>query len=196
MTSVVKLGGSLADDPLLKDWLATLAECGSGRMVIVPGGGPFADQVREAQRRWRFGEATAHRMAILAMDQYGQMLAGIRPELTLAASIEAISAALAANRVAIWLPARMTLEDGTIEASWDVTSDSLAAWLAKEIGATRLVLVKSRVAPDLVADLDRLVQHGIVDKAFPAFARAARITVSLVGKADFAKFPNSERRTA
>ena len=39
---VVKLGGSLSGAPELKAWLAALAGA-AGRVVLVPGGGPFAD---------------------------------------------------------------------------------------------------------------------------------------------------------
>ncbi|MFA7096705.1 MAG: aspartate kinase, partial [Gammaproteobacteria bacterium] len=39
---IVKLGGSLAQNPALKDWLEVLARDGAGRVVVVPGGGPSA----------------------------------------------------------------------------------------------------------------------------------------------------------
>jgi hypothetical protein len=47
------------------------------------------------------------------------------------------------DRSAIWLPWRMIGRDESIEASWDVTSDSLALILAIRLQARRLVLVKS-----------------------------------------------------
>ena len=43
---VVKIGGSLSHDPMLRKWLVELCEVGGGRVVIVPGGGDFADKVR------------------------------------------------------------------------------------------------------------------------------------------------------
>ena len=61
---VVKLGGSLAYSPELPHWLSALAHTDA---VIVPGGGPFADTVRDAQQIWRFDDATAHAMALLAI---------------------------------------------------------------------------------------------------------------------------------
>src|SRR3546814_1733087 len=82
---VVKLGGSLAGGPELTGWLDALA-AGGGSIVLVPGGGPFADAVRTMQRRWSFGDATAHHLALLAMEQYGLMLAGLQPVLRPAAS--------------------------------------------------------------------------------------------------------------
>jgi aspartokinase-like uncharacterized kinase len=52
---VVKLGGSFAFSKHLRDWIETLAAC-AGRVVIVPGGGPFADAVRLAQPRMGFDD--------------------------------------------------------------------------------------------------------------------------------------------
>ncbi|MCG8046554.1 MAG: hypothetical protein N0C89_17320 [Candidatus Thiodiazotropha endolucinida] len=72
---VVKLGGSLFNSADLRDWLAVLAKAGS--LVIVPGGGPFADQVRLAQRLWQIDDSSAHLMALLAMEQFGRMLCGL-----------------------------------------------------------------------------------------------------------------------
>ncbi len=80
-TWVFKIGGSLHANPQLRGWLGTLAVHGAGRVVIVPGGGPFADAVRAVQARWGFPDADAHFMALQAMDQYGRMLVAIEPRL-------------------------------------------------------------------------------------------------------------------
>jgi aspartokinase-like uncharacterized kinase len=66
---VVKLGGSLFGSDHLGSWLSLLAKVGS--LVVVPGCGPFADQVRQAQHRWGFDDSTAHIMALLAMSRRG-----------------------------------------------------------------------------------------------------------------------------
>ncbi len=78
--SIVKLGGSLARSERLTAWLDSLAEA-AGEVVVVPGGGPFAERVREMQQRWRFDDPTAHHLALLAMEQFGRMLAVLRPGL-------------------------------------------------------------------------------------------------------------------
>ena len=70
---IVKLGGSLAFSEVLIDWLRALASC-AGHVVIVPGGGPFADAVRVTQHRMGFDDRTAHHIALLAMEQYGRAL--------------------------------------------------------------------------------------------------------------------------
>ena len=71
---VVKIGGSLSRDPLLKRWLSELCDFGGGRVLIVPGGGGFADQVREHQAVWEFDDVAAHNMAVLAMAQHALLM--------------------------------------------------------------------------------------------------------------------------
>ncbi|PZP61719.1 MAG: hypothetical protein DI596_04700 [Azospira oryzae] len=179
---VVKLGGSLAGEAVLRDWLEMLAGYGGGQVVIVPGGGPFADQVREAQDGWRFDDGTAHRMALLAMEQYGLMLTGICPELVPADSRQELLGALRAGRVAVWLPTKMALAADEIPHSWDVTSDSLAAWLANHVSAERLVLVKPFAPAQLEIEAEEMSRRGMVDRAFPAFVRSGCFQTLVLGK--------------
>jgi aspartokinase-like uncharacterized kinase len=102
---VVKIGGSLEQAPELRNWLDMLIEDGAGKVVVVPGGGLFADAVREAQARWKFDDGTAHRMAILAMEQYGCLLAALEPRLFPAATLPVIRQALANRLTVLWQPA-------------------------------------------------------------------------------------------
>jgi len=134
---VVKLGGSFAYSTRLHDWIETLAAC-AGRVVVVPGGGPFADAVRAAQQKMHFDDRAAHHMAILAMEQFGRALISLNDRLTPTETAAAIHENLAVGFVPVWMPARMVLDYSAISPSWDVTSDSLAAWLAGRIGAEQV----------------------------------------------------------
>ncbi|MBS0545613.1 MAG: aspartate kinase [Proteobacteria bacterium] len=183
MTRIVKLGGSLARDPLLAQWLQLLAVQGGGRVVIVPGGGPFADTAREAQATWQLNDVAAHNMAVLGMAQFGCMLQGLCPALVTARSVGEVERALRMGRVAIWLPFELLRDEPDELTSWDVTSDSLSLWLAGRLGAAHVVLVKSCEIPT-VQDWDMLAAAGIVDRRFPALARVARCTVELVARGD------------
>lgn len=166
--TIVKLGGSLAGSARLAGWLDALAACG-GRAIIVPGGGPFADAVRAAQTTMSFDDAAAHAMALLGMEQFGQALASLRPGFHIAASVGAIRRVLRDGNVPVWGPAAMVLRTKDVPASWDVTSDSLAAWLAGRLSAKRLLLVKhGRVLESPAAAVD-LAAAGVVDAAFPRF---------------------------
>lgn len=167
---VAKLGGSLADSPYLQAWLDALAEHGAGRVVVVPGGGPFADAVRSLQARRRFDDASAHAMAVLAMQQYGWMLRGLCPRLVLEADVDRLRERLAEGHCVVWLPELLQLDAAGVPASWDVTSDSLAAWLAGRIGAGDLLMVKS-VAVAADASLDTLQAEGVIDPAFAGYCR-------------------------
>lgn len=161
---VVKIGGSLGKDSRLKTWLKLLSQCAGRKVVVVPGGGAFADQVRSYQAQWRFDDRTAHRMAVLAMHQYGWMLAGIQPALAPVVGSEAARAGLEAGRTPIWLPEMEELTRARIPCSWTVTSDSLAAWLAGHLGARGVILVKA--ATIATQDLNQLQRQGIIDQAF------------------------------
>ena len=127
--TVVKLGGSYAFSTHLKDWIDAIALC-AGRVVVAPGGGPFADAVREVQPKMGLDDRVAHHMALLAMDQYGCALASLERKLIPAASATAIRRVLLDGGVPVWSATRMVLGAEDIPWSWDVTSDSLAAWLA------------------------------------------------------------------
>jgi 5-(aminomethyl)-3-furanmethanol phosphate kinase len=175
---VVKLGGSLAGSRHLADWVGALASCG-GRSVVVPGGGPFADAVRQAQAKIGFSDAAAHHLALLAMEQFGWALASLNPNFRVADSAIAIESALRASLVPIWSPAKMVLDCREIPASWDVTSDSLAAWLAGQIGAPQLALVKHS-APGSPLTAADLAARGIVDQAFPRFLASSGAQASIV----------------
>jgi 5-(aminomethyl)-3-furanmethanol phosphate kinase len=182
---VIKLGGSHAFSPHLRDWLDALARC-AGRIVVVPGGGPFSDAVRSAQPRMGFDDRAAHRMALLAMEQYACALASLDPALVLCDSRTGMRRALAARKVPVWCPTKMTLRAADVPWSWDVTSDSLAAWLSGHISARRMLLVK-HLAPFVdPVSADDLVARDIVDPAFPRMLGAADIEAYVTGPSDHA----------
>lgn len=178
---VVKLGGGAAAAPQLRRWLSAIAQ-GAGRVVLVPGGGPFADAVRTAQTAMGFDDKTAHALALAAMRQYGMAICALHPALTQAETPRAIAATMHAGRVPVWLPETMALADPTIAASWDVTSDSLALWLAAELGARMAIFIKqARPAPMRAG---ALTDAGIMDRAFPAFLASAGLPAYVAGPGD------------
>jgi 5-(aminomethyl)-3-furanmethanol phosphate kinase len=176
---VLKLGGSLGKGQTLRNWLAALTQ-GGRRAVVVPGGGAFADVVREQQAHLRFSDRAAHRMAILAMEQYAWALADMSPTITPCARESEMRDALARGLIPVWLPSEMALADREIPESWEVTSDSLSAWLARKLGAERLVRVKSAPAPRSL-DPELLASRGLVDGLFPHFLAGAQLTLDWIG---------------
>ena len=181
---VVKLGGSLAFSSRLRNWIEALAAC-AGRVVIVPGGGPFADAVRSAQPRMGFDDRAAHHMAVLAMEQYGRALASLNKMLSPAASADAIQRDLAKKRIPVWMPSQMVLRAADIAHSWEVTSDSLAAWLAGRIGADRLLLVKHVELRSGQSRSGDLAVMGVVDKALARHLRSSAAAAFVLGPDEY-----------
>lgn len=165
---IIKLGGSFAGSPLLGRWLEAIARL-DAPVIVTPGGGPFADAIRHVQPVLGYDDRAAHAMALLAMAQYGHALASLHGGFEPAGSLAAMDAALERGKVPLWRPYPMALEDPAIPQSWDITSDSLAAWLAGRVGARGLILVKS-VAPSAPScAAEELAREGVVDPAFPGF---------------------------
>jgi aspartokinase-like uncharacterized kinase len=178
---IVKLGGSLAGSAELSAWITALDRY-PAPLLIVPGGGAFADTVRAMQKTLAFDDTAAHHMALVAMQQYGIALAALWPRLTGVATPAAIRRALRLRQVPCWNPVPMALA-APLPKSWDVTSDTLAAWLAGALKAAQLLLIKSRdpqPGSETVADLARAE---LVDPLFPHYAAASGATVFVAGPA-------------
>ena len=139
MLTVVKVGGGLgrgAGDDALRALCRVLGEQGERhRLIVVPGGAWFADAVREADRRFALSATTSHRMAVLGMEQFGWLLSELIPGAERSAEPR-----VRAGRTTVLLPCALALD--SLPASWQVTSDSIAAWVTADAGAGRLVLVK------------------------------------------------------
>jgi aspartokinase-like uncharacterized kinase len=142
--TVVKIGGGLlAHDGTLDMVLAVIEDLARDRpLLIVPGGGPFADAVREQDDRLGLSDDAAHWMAVLAMDQYAHLIASRLANATLVWDAAAIAAAVRAGRVPVLVPSSWLRAEDPLPHSWSVTSDSIAAWIANAIGAKELLLIK------------------------------------------------------
>jgi 5-(aminomethyl)-3-furanmethanol phosphate kinase len=185
---VIKVGGSLLGSPELERWLSLFAKFSDGSIIIVPGGGVFADAVREAQRLSKISDKCAHRLAVLAMDQFGLLLANMNPELATARTEMEIDERTWQHRCIVWLPSQMVLADDSIPQNWDVTSDSIAAWLAQKLNAQQLVLLKSATPENSQLDLRMMTESGLVDKAFSDFVLNKTFGRWVLNKGDFEHF--------
>lgn len=142
--TVLKVGGGLLGRAGALDSVAeALTAFRTGRRVLVlPGGGPFADAVRQLFKRIKIGEDAAHWMAVLGMDQYAHALVARIPGAAMVEDERGISEALHAGRLPVLAPYRWLRAADPLPHSWEVTSDSIAAWLAGALGARRVVLIK------------------------------------------------------
>src|SRR5262245_41771082 len=141
---VVKVGGALLahTEHFLRVLLTIDTAAHARRLLIVPGGGPFAEAVRAVDRRFLLSEDAAHWMAVLAMDQYAHVIADRIPGTLVTDRDGAAATLLDRQRVPVLAPFRWIRTADPLPHTWDVTSDSIAAWIAGEVGARRLVLVK------------------------------------------------------
>jgi aspartokinase-like uncharacterized kinase len=142
MVTVLKIGGSLAEDPMtltqLCRELSVLAK--DHRIIVIPGGGEFADIARKLYKKYGFSDPVAHKMGILSMDQCGLFLSDIVVDSFVTYSLEEIRKS-AKGKVPIFLPSTIMFREDPLEKSWDVTSDSIAAYIANLLQAQKLLLV-------------------------------------------------------
>jgi 5-(aminomethyl)-3-furanmethanol phosphate kinase len=138
---VVKIGGGLLRDgglDALRRACNEAAEHARSRPVlVVPGGGPFADAVRTVDRDGELGDRLAHRLALAAMDQLGMVLHELLP------SAEPIDDLRAPAGLGLLLAASAFAGRSEIPETWAVTSDSLAVLAAGAIGAAQAILLKA-----------------------------------------------------
>ena len=185
---IVKLGGSVVRAPELSSWLDAIAAARCP-IIVVPGGGALADEVRACQAELGFGDPAAHRMALLAMDQLAWAVAGMRAGFVVGATEAELGDALGRSLVGVWAPYQLIAERTDIEESWRITSDSLALWLARRLGARRCYLIKSIPRkPQKQVSAEQLARDGVVDAAFPAMLKEAGVPAILLGRLDQAAF--------
>ena len=139
--AVVKVGGSLALYPQkLKTLCLKLSELSMNcRLVVVPGGGEFADTVRNLDERFTLSPQTSHKMAILGMDQFGFLLADLLPNSSIVHNFE-LQEIFDSGKLPIFLPSNYFFVEDPLENSWAVTSDSIAAFIAGKLCVPKLVL--------------------------------------------------------
>ncbi|MDA1040128.1 MAG: hypothetical protein O3A37_07570 [Planctomycetota bacterium] len=167
-TLVLKIGGSLLswpDWPWLLDRLLT--GMGDVPLAIVVGGGAVVDGLRQIDSAAPQPAKLMHDLALDCMHTLAQLVSkstglplSANPALTGAACV------LDAPTWMLTQPAAASLP-----ASWDVTSDSIAARLASDYSAA-LMLAKSTPPPVTWhgQSLEPLATAGWVDRCFPAVA--------------------------
>lgn len=182
---IIKVGGSLAETGRLSEVLALIVQA-RRPVIVVPGGGQFAEKVRDLQNALRFDDASAHRLAMLGMHQMAEVYFKLQPRLAPADSIEGIARILAIGQIPVWLPLQMSQDDPGIPADWTITSDGLAARLAERMGGLPLVLLKS-VEADATETAAQLAKGGVVDASFPGIVARSQLDWRILGPSQMAQ---------
>ncbi len=197
---ILKLGGSLIEKS--RDILRVLVDYARARdgdknrdftLVLIPGGGPFAETVRNIAATMSIPDEPAHWMAVLAMHQYGLLLANGEIGIALVESMKEIDGA---EPIRILLPYEVLKADDCLPHTWDVTSDTIAAFVANKIGEKTFIkltdvdgiidekghLIKEIYAKEMV----ELEEKGCVDAGLPGFLMQNRMSCTIVN----GNFPN------
>jgi 5-(aminomethyl)-3-furanmethanol phosphate kinase len=186
---VVKIGGGLLRAEGLDGLRRACAEvtelAATQPVLVVPGGGPFADAVRAVDAQIGLGDAVAHALALRAMDQLGAVLAILLP------GAKPLTELAAPRTIGLLAAAPAFAGRPEIPESWAVTSDSLAVLAAGAIGAEEAVLLKpvagvvGEANAEMTADeLQALQETGegrAVDLYLPEAVRRTGVTVVVRG---------------
>jgi aspartokinase-like uncharacterized kinase len=175
MWCVAKVGGSLFDLPELGLRLQAYLRSVPQRLVmLVAGGGAWADAVRRAQPIHALSDEQCHHLAVEAMRTTARLLWALVPQARWAATLpEAPQASLSAPQWWVLDPVAFVHDDAqragerALPSSWDVTSDSIAARAAQRLQG-ELVLLKSTLPRG--GSTSAAAAEGYVDAYFPRAA--------------------------
>ena len=169
---VVKIGGSLL--ARLPD-LVPVLRTSSRPLLIIPGGGIFADEVRKAGA----GDDAAHWMAIAAMEQFGWLLSSQGIATTDQLAVPA--------RTTIFLPYTVLRKKDPLPHSWDITSDTIAAWVAGTLQLDLLLLksVDGITNGNIVQEqVSESMKNDTVDPFFIPFVLENMIHAAIINGSD------------
>jgi aspartokinase-like uncharacterized kinase len=171
---VVKVGGSLLDWPELAARLqAYLGSRRGDHVVLIAGGGRFADALRDLDARQSLGEHRSHALALRVLDLTAHVLASLLPGSEVVDDIAAFPTIWSPGRLPILAPRRFLEADDVstdpLPHAWTTTTDAIAARLAVRLQARELVLLKSAPLPK-GGDRREAARLGLVD---PEFVRAS-----------------------
>ena len=162
---VVKVGGSLLAvpelGPKLEIWLSRNADM---QNILVVGGGEVADVVRRLEKPQQHTAQQAHELACRAMSLTARIVACSISDAEFCDRIETLSEST--SSIIIFDSSSWILEKDDVPATWDFTSDSIAARLACELDAEELVLFKSRMGS--------INESGFVDACFAAESESVK----------------------
>jgi 5-(aminomethyl)-3-furanmethanol phosphate kinase len=178
--AILKVGGSLFRWPELPRRFAEMIEARrvvnrGERLVLIAGGGPAADVIRDLDKNHGLGDPSSHRLALHAMDLTAVILAELLPGAVPIQSLDALNAVWSARAIPVLAPRLILAElerlgEVGLPENWDVTSDTIAARVAVHMGADRLTLLKSASLPPGTTRLEA-ARLGLVDALLPIVSR-------------------------
>jgi len=110
------------------------------KIILIPGGGSYANFIRKIDKELKLGDDLAHWMAIYSMNYNGLTLKGKYPELDFIENLKSFE--ISNNYFCIFLPYNYLRKNDTLPHNWDVTSDSIALYLADQLHFNQCFLIK------------------------------------------------------
>ena len=166
---VVKFGGSLFNGNQLRDWVRSLRIWATDKpVIVVPGGGEFANIIRRLQVSCRMDDEFAHELALGAMRQSGEALALLCDSVLSFRSLSQLETEINEIGFCLWVPSNEEFRATMMPRNWSVTSDSIALWLAIHLRAAELILLKSIEPPH--ANVGLWSENGFVDDYFSSLS--------------------------
>jgi len=171
---VVKVGGSLLDWPGLPGRLSASLEARPGdRLVLIVGGGRFADVLRGLDVLHGLGEDRSHVLALRVLDLTARVLADLVPGFEVVEALEELPSSWSRGRIPVLAPRSFLDQDDRspdpLPHAWTTTTDSIAARLAVRLDARELLLLKSTPLPP-GGRRSEAARLGLVD---PEFVRSS-----------------------
>ena len=144
-TAIFKIGGKILEDSEnLNSTISQLTQIFNEnllhKIILIPGGGSLANFIRKVYSELKFTEELAHWMGIISMNYNGLELSKKFPDLEVIEDFDRLKKI--SKSFCIFLPYQFLKENDKLPHSWDVTSDSITIFLAKELGLKECFLIK------------------------------------------------------
>ena len=173
---VLKIGGSWITNPKLTTLIRRLDKKKKGKIIIVAGGGCFADSVRFAFKKTKMSEKLANTLALKSTEIFCSYLKDINKKLFLTTD-----KCFKENSLNVWLPSVILSNEKSFKRNWDSTSDSVAAWLSDNIKADGLVFIKSLKKFEKINKLADLQKKNIIDKNTSTYLKSFKGEIKITG---------------
>jgi aspartokinase-like uncharacterized kinase len=138
MITVVKIGGSLF--PEHTDRLCEYLSKSKEKLVLINGGGDFANVLRKYHDEYDFSNDVMHWSAIKSMDIIGELIASRNKNIECITAIEDIEKVHDNNKIPLLLCYDILKTEDPLKHSWNITSDSIACYFAHRLNAKLLIL--------------------------------------------------------
>ncbi len=143
--AIFKIGGKILENPnniestvsqLTKLYEENILQ----KILLIPGGGSYANFIRKTDEELKLGDELAHWMAIYSMNYNGIELNRKYPELELIEDLKDFQDSK--SIFCIFLPYNYLRKNDNLPHNWDVTSDSIALYIAVQLQVNKCFLIK------------------------------------------------------